>query len=150
MLNMIKTLVIFLILSAMVSCTEIYRRHCYTPSEEQLANVVVGVDTRVSVEETLGVPTAGGVNTGGSYYYISSRWRHYGTKQPKPISRKIVAVQFNASDVVTNISRYGLEDREIVVLSRRVTAGGAENISIISQMLGNFGRFDAENIFGQP
>ena len=112
--------------------------------------MVVGVDTRVSVEETLGVPTVGGVNTGGSYYYISSSWRHYVTKQPKPISREIVAVQFNASDVVKNISRYGLEDGKIVVLSRRVTAGGEENISFIKQMLGNFGRLDAENILGQP
>lgn len=150
MLNKLKTAVMCLILSVTVSCTATFRNHGYTPDDEAMANVVVGVDTRVSVEETLGVPTAGGVNTGGSYYYISSRWRHYGTKQPKPIFREIVAVQFNASDVVTNISRYGLEDGEIVVLSRRVTAGGAENISIISQMLGNFGRFDAENIFGQP
>jgi hypothetical protein len=51
---------------------------------------------------------------------------------------------------VKNISRYGLEDGDIVVLSRRVTAGGGEDISFISQMLGNIGRFDAENIFGQP
>ncbi len=61
-----------------------------------------------------------------------------------------MAVPFNASDVVTHIIRYGLEDREIVVLSRRVTAGGAENIYIIRLMLGTFGRFDAANIFGQP
>jgi|TARA_B110000483_G_C17980377_1_gene459465 outer membrane protein assembly factor BamE (lipoprotein component of BamABCDE complex) len=150
MLNKLKTAVMCLILSVTVSCTATFRNHGYTPDEEAMANVVVGVDTRVSVEETLGAPTAGGLNTGGSYYYISSRWQHYGTKQPKPIFREIVAVQFNASDVVKNISRYGLEDGDIVVLSRRVTAGGGEDISFISQMLGNIGRFDAENIFGQP
>ena len=150
MLNKLKTAVMCLILSVTVSCTATFRNHGYTPDDESLANVVVGVDTRASVEETLGVPTTGGVIAGGSYYYISSRWRYYGIKQPKPISRVIVAVQFSASDVVENISRYGLDDGEMVLLSRRITAGGAEDISFIRQLIGNFGRFDAQDIFGEP
>jgi outer membrane protein assembly factor BamE (lipoprotein component of BamABCDE complex) len=150
MLNMIKTLVIFLILSAMVSCTEIYRRHGYTPSEEQLANVVVGVDTRASVEESLGGPITGGNSTVDSFYYISSRWLHYGLAQPKPTFRQIVAINFDKSDVVNNISRYELADGEVVVLSRRVTAGGAKEISFIKQLMGNIGRIDTEQILQQP
>ena len=146
MLNIIKTLVIFCILTAMVSCTEIYRRHGYTPSEEQLANVVVGVDTRASVKDSLGGPITGGNSTVDSFYYISSRWLHYGLAQPKPTSRQIVAINFDKSDVVNNISRYGLADGEVVVLSRRVTVGGTKEISFIKQLMGNVGRIDAEQI----
>ena len=38
-------------------CSAQYRNHGYVPSEEDLAEVVIGVDTRDSVAETLGAPT---------------------------------------------------------------------------------------------
>ena len=75
---------------------------------------------------------------------------HYGLAQPKPTFRQIVAINFDKSDVVNNISRYGLADGEVVVLSRRVTAGGAKEISFIKQLMGNIGRVDTEQILQQP
>ncbi len=150
MLNMMKTLVTLLILGAMVACTEVYRNHGYVPSDDKLSNVVVGVDTRASVEETLGGPITGGDSKAESFYYISSRWLHYGLSQPKPTSRQIVAINFNSLDVVKNISRYGLSDGQVVVLSRRVTAGGTKEVDFITQLMGNIGRIDAEQILRQP
>ena len=149
MLNKTMTTVVGLCLFAVISCTPVYRNHGYTPSETQLANLVVGVDTRATVEETLGPPTISDAET-GRLYYISSRWRHYGMNPPKPISRNIVAVALDSSEVVANISRYGLEDGEIVALTRRVTDGGTEEISFLRQLLGNIGRFDASDILSEP
>ena len=149
MLNKTKTTVVGLCLFAVISCTPVYRNHGYTPSETQLANLVVGVDTRATVEETLGPPTISDAET-GRLYYISSRWRHYGMNPPKPISRNIVTVALDSSEVVANISRYGLEDGEIVALTRRVTDGGTEEISFLRQLLGNIGRFDASDILSEP
>ena len=149
MLNKTKTTVVGLCLFAVISCTPVYRNHGYTPSETQLANLVVGVDTRATVEETLGPPTISDAET-GRLYYISSRWRHYGMNPPKPISRNIVAVALDSSEVVANISRYGLADGEIVALTRRVTDGGTEEITFLRQLLGNIGRFDASDILSEP
>ena len=149
MLNKTKTTVVGLCLFAVISCTPVYRNHGYTPSETQLASLVVGVDTRATVEETLGPLTISDAET-GRLYYISSRWRHYGMNPPKPISRNIVAVALDSSEVVANISRYGLEDGEIVALTRRVTDGGTEEISFLRQLLGNIGRFDASDILSEP
>jgi outer membrane protein assembly factor BamE (lipoprotein component of BamABCDE complex) len=69
---------------------------------------------------------------------------------PKPISRNIVAVAFGSSEVVTNVSRYSLEDGEIVALTRRVTDGGTEEITFLQQLLGNIGRIDASDLLGEP
>jgi outer membrane protein assembly factor BamE (lipoprotein component of BamABCDE complex) len=149
MLNKTKTTVVGLCLFAVISCTPVYRNHGYTPSETQLANLVVGVDTRATVEETFGPPTISDAET-GRLYYISSRWRHYGMNPPKPISRNIVAVALDSSEVVANISRYCLEDGEIVALTRRVTDGGTEEITFLRQLLGNIGRFDASDILSEP
>ena len=149
MLNKTNTILVGFCLFAAISCTSVYRNHGYTPSETQLANLVVGVDTRATVEETLGPPTISDAET-GRLYYISSRWRHYGMNPPKPISRNIVAVALDSSEVVANISRYGLEDGEIVALTRRVTDGGTEEITFLRQLLGNIGRFDASDILSEP
>ena len=61
MFNKIKNVILFLTLSTAFSCTNIYRNHGYVPSDGVLANIVIGIDTRASVEDTLGMPTTGGV-----------------------------------------------------------------------------------------
>ena len=150
MVNKIKNAILCLTLSTVFSCTTIYRNHGYAPSNELLASIVVGIDTRASVEDTLGIATIGGVPEGNSMYFISSRWSHYGLKPPEPISRQIVAIKFDESDILINVSRYELSDSKLVVLSRRVTGGGASEISFIRQLMGNFGRLDVRDILSEP
>lgn len=123
-------------------CSAQYRNHGYVPSEEDLSEVVVGVDTRDSVAETLGAPTAGGVLEDGGFYYVRSRVRTIGPSRPTEISRELVAVTFDTTGTVANVERYGLEDGRVVVLSRRVTDNGLGNISFIRQLLGNLGNID--------
>lgn len=123
-------------------CSAQYRNHGYVPSEEDLSEVVVGVDTRDSVAETLGAPTAGGVLEDGGFYYVRSRVRTIGPSRPTEISRELVAVTFDSTGIVANVERYGLEDGRVVVLSRRVTDNGLGNISFIRQLLGNLGNID--------
>jgi outer membrane protein assembly factor BamE (lipoprotein component of BamABCDE complex) len=97
MRNKSKMTVVGFCLITAIACTPVFRNHGYTPIDSQLANLVVGVDTRTTAEETLGPPTISDAET-GRLYYISSRWRHYGMKPPKPISRNIVAVALDSSE----------------------------------------------------
>ncbi|MCH2250866.1 MAG: outer membrane protein assembly factor BamE [Cognatishimia sp.] len=127
-------------------CTAQYRNHGYVPSEEELTEVVIGVDTRESVAETLGAPTAGGVLEEGGFYYVRSRVRTFGPRRPQEVSRELVAVTFDNSGTVANVERFGLEDGQVVTLSRRVTDNGLGNISFIRQLLGNLGSFDPNGL----
>ena len=129
-------------LVAVTACTTIYRNHGYTPSEDELASLVVGVDTRDSVIETVGRPSAGGVLNEAGLYYVSSKYRHYAYQKPRAVDRLLVAVTFDDQNVVQNIERFTLEDGQVVPLSRRVTEGNIQGISFIRQLLGNFGNFD--------
>ena len=150
MLNKNKIAMLCLLLCILGACTTVYRNHGYAPSDETLTKILIGIDTRSSVIETLGTPNTSGLGEGNSVYFISSRWGHYGITTPKPISREIVAIKFDASDVVENVSRYQLANGKVVVLSRRVTAGGATEVSFIRQLMGNFGRLDTRDILGAP
>jgi outer membrane protein assembly factor BamE (lipoprotein component of BamABCDE complex) len=135
-MRMVVALACAAVLSA---CVAQYRNHGYLPSDSELSDVIVGVDTRDTVAETIGVPGTSGVLDQGNYYYVGSRVRHYGAFPPEIVEREIVAVEFDADGVVRNITRYGLEDGRVVALTRRVTVTGDGDIGFIRQLFGNIG-----------
>lgn len=128
------------------ACTSIYRDHGYVPTDEELSEVTVGVDTRDSVAETIGVPTASGVLNDGGYYYVTSRFRHYGARQPEVVERQLVAISFTQSGVVENIERYSLQDGRVIALNRRVTDSNVSNKTFLRQLLGNLGNFNPSDV----
>ncbi|WP_420863339.1 outer membrane protein assembly factor BamE [Algirhabdus cladophorae] len=136
-------------LIAVASCTTIYRNHGYTPSEDELAELIVGVDTRDSVIDVLGRPSSGGVLNDTGAYYVSSRFRHFAYQEPRAVERLLVAVTFDEVGVVENIERFTLEDGNVVPLSRRVTDTNIRGVTFIRQLLGNFGNLDAGNFLGR-
>ena len=136
-----KRLLVGAIVLSLGACTSIYRNHGYVPTDEELAEIVVGIDTRDSVSETVGPPSSSGVLNESGYYYVSSRVRHFGIRAPKVVERELVAISFNQSGVVQNIERFGLEDGRVVPLNRRVTSSSVADKTFLRQLLGNLGRF---------
>lgn len=126
---------------ALSGCASIYQKHGYVPTEEQLAEVVVGIDTKDSVAETIGIPSASGVLNEGGYYYVSTLMRTRGVGSKKPVSRTLVAVSFDSRDVVSGIERYSLEDGRTIPLERRVTSSSVEDKTFMRQLLGSLGNF---------
>lgn len=130
----------------LAACAPVYRNHGFIPAPEDLSQVVVGQTTVDELQGLIGRPSAQGLLTGSGWYYVGSRWRHYGPMEPREVSREVVAVSFAPSGVVTNVERFGLERGRIVTLSRRVTEGSVTEISLIGQLLGNLGNFQAADI----
>lgn len=135
---------------ALSACTPIYRNHGYAPDEMALSEVLVGIDTRDTVADVVGQPTAGGVLQDGGFYYVESRFRHFGPLAPEEIDRQVVAITFDETGVVRNIERFGLERGQVVTLSRRVTDDNVADTTFIRQLMGNLGRFDAGDFLGEP
>jgi len=136
-------------LCAVTACTPIFRNHGYVPTDDQMSVVSVGVDTRESVQAAIGTPTAGGVLNNQGFYYVTSRFRHNGFLQPEEISREVLAISFDGRGVVSNIERFGLEDGQVVTLSRRVTDDNLPDTTFLRQLFGNIGNFDAGALFGE-
>lgn len=144
----IRRLGLVLGLLAVGACAPMYRNHGFAPSEAELAAVQVGVDTRESVAETIGPPTAGGVLDGTGFYYVESRFRTIGPLRPQEIDREVVAITFDGRGVVRNVERFGLEDGIVVALNRRVTDDKTRDTTFIRQLLGNIGRVNAGDMLG--
>lgn len=129
-------------LLAVTACAPTFRNHGYIPPQEELDEIVIGLDTRASVEDVIGTPSSAGVRNQDGFFYVRSRVRTFGPRRPREVERQVVAISFDESDVVQNIERFGLEDGRVVALERRVTDNGIQNLGFLRQLLGNIGNFD--------
>ena len=147
-LRRLQLAVAILALSGTVACTAQFRNHGYIPPEEDLSQIVVGIDTRDTVADIVGEPSAAGVLNQSGYYYVKSRVRSYAAQRPQVIEREILAISFDEAGVVTNIERFGLEDGQVVPLSRRVTTSNTASIGFIRKLFRNLGNFNAGDLLG--
>ena len=136
------------VLMMAVGCTTLYQNHGYIPSDEQLAEVQVGVDTRDTVVNLIGPPSAGSVTDGDGYFYVQSRFRLLGPLKAKEIAREIVAIRFDDMGLVSNVEKFGLDNGNVVNLSRRVTEDLVRDTTFLRQLFGSIGRFNAGDFLG--
>jgi len=148
-IGQIKSGAFGVVVLAVAGCSATFENHGYAPTETDLAEVIVGVDTRDSVGQSIGRPTSVGMLEGGNWYYSQSRWRHFAFKAPEIIDRQVVAITYTDAGVVENIERFSLEDGRVVPLSRRVTNSNVKGISFIRQLLGNIGNLTADQLFSE-
>ncbi len=131
----------------LAACSPLMSYHGYAPTDDDLAQIQIGQDTRESVAQKIGQPGIGGVIEGSGWFYVQSDWRQRGWRAPEEVDRQVVAISFDARDRVSNVERFGLADGEVVALSRRVTAAGPRP-SVLSQVLSVFGQFSAATLGG--
>jgi outer membrane protein assembly factor BamE (lipoprotein component of BamABCDE complex) len=136
------------ILCLLTACATIVRNHGYVPDETELALIEVGVDTRDTVAQKIGRPSAQGLLNDVGWFYIQSRFEHFGPREPKEVERQVVAITFSEGGTVDNIGRFGLEDGRVVEISRRVTETNIKGIGFIRQLFSNFGRIRAGDLLG--
>lgn len=132
-------IVVAVALVALVACTPVYRNSGYIPSDEELAQVTVGEDTRETVGVKVGRPSAAGLLNDIGWYYVQSRFKQRGLLPPLEEDRQVVAITFTEEGIVENIERFGLEQGRVVPLSRRVTDTNVKGAGLIAQLFRNIG-----------
>ena len=130
----------------LAACSNQDRKHGYVPSDEDLSQIVVGVDTKETVGSVVGRPTTSGILSDGGWFYVASKFRAYGWRETKEIEREVVSISFNADDTVQNIERFGLENGKVIAISRRVTDSNIKGVTFLRQLFGSIGNFTAEQL----
>jgi outer membrane protein assembly factor BamE (lipoprotein component of BamABCDE complex) len=134
------------LVASVAACSPVFRNHGYVPTEQELALIEVGTDTRETVGQKIGRPTTSGLLNDVGWFYVQSRYKHFGPRAPQEVERQVLAVTFSESGTVENVARYGLEDGKVVQISRRVTETNVKGLSFIQQILGSFGRLQAGDL----
>lgn len=137
----IKFAIIAGLVLSVSACATRYRNHGYVPTAEELASITLGVDTRDTVVETIGPPSASGLLDDGGYIYVRSRIKHFGPRRPEVVDRQIVAIGFDSKGIARNIEQFSLQDGKLVPLKRRITDNGIESGGLLRQLAGNIGNF---------
>lgn len=132
-----KGMAVLSALSFLASCAPIFSYHGFVPTEQDLEEIEVGVDTRTTVASIIGKPGTAGLLEESGWYYVRSEFEHAPVRGPQEIDREVVAISFDDEGVVSNIERFGLERGEVVALNRRVTDSNIEGVSFLGQLFGS-------------
>lgn len=133
-------------LFVLAACATIVDRHGYAPTDAQLEAIVVGVDNKQSVADSVGQPSVAGILSTSGWYYVESSFETFGPFDKREVDRQVVAISFDRNGVVSNIERFGMEQGNVVVLSRRVTDSNIQGVSFLRQLLGNVGNFAVDRL----
>jgi len=139
-------LALVLVMATLAACGGQYRNHGYMPVAEDVDALIVGVDTRDSIIEVMGVPTTGGVLTEEAMYYVRSRVHHKGYVKPNEIQRDVLVLSFDKNQILRNVERFGIEKGKLIRLEHRVTEAPGGDRSVLQQIIGSIGGFNPNSI----
>jgi outer membrane protein assembly factor BamE (lipoprotein component of BamABCDE complex) len=111
-------------------------------NEDQLKELVPGVQGRADVQALLGSPTARGTFDDSNWYYISSTSRARPMQQESISNQRVVVVEFDDAGKLKLVRELG-EDagRSVRIVSRETPVPGNER-SLLQSLFGNVGRFN--------
>ena len=121
------------------ACSAITREHGFVPFDDDLANVLVGADTKLTVEEIVGRPSDTGLVDDSSWYYVASTVRTFAFLEPEVVARRVVVFDFDNNDVLQNIAEFGIEDGQVIDLQTRITPTDRRRLSLLQRLFGNIG-----------
>ncbi len=137
------------LIGATTACTQLDRFHGFIPPAEEIDTLQVGASSKDEVIALFGTPIADRGLQNNTIYYAASQFRYFGPFAPEEVNREVLAIDFDANNRLRNVSRYTLEDGRVVVLDRRVTEDGINDVTFLSQLLGSLGRIDAGQLLGE-
>lgn len=116
--------------------------HGYVPDQALPTDVEPSIDTRSTVLARLGSPSTTSVFDDSLWVYMSSTRENKAFYYPKVVAREIVAIQFDANDVVSDVLTYDLDDGRVIAYNSRVTPTRGRELSILEQLFGSIGNMN--------
>jgi outer membrane protein assembly factor BamE (lipoprotein component of BamABCDE complex) len=115
---------------------------------ELLAQLVPGTSTRNDVASLIGTPTTRSTFDDNTWIYVSEVTKPLIASTQDLRDQNVVVLTFDQKGVLRGIAKRGAEDAKQVELVSRKTPSPGNDTSILTQLLGNVGRFSANPIGG--
>jgi len=108
----------------------------------RMSEITPGVSSRTNVLKSLGSPTTKAPFDDNVWYYIGQKTEQKGIFDPKVVEEKIVVVSFDEAGIVQVMEEVDAERLDIPRVRRKTETGGNE-VTVLEQLLGNVGKFNA-------
>jgi outer membrane protein assembly factor BamE (lipoprotein component of BamABCDE complex) len=112
------------------------------PDPEKVLAINPGIDTRQQVAQLLGTPSTTSTFDPNTWYYISKRTHQFAFFDPDIIDQEVLVVKFDDAGAVRDMYIYGVEDGVVIEPTERTTPTFGQELTILQQLIGNFGRFN--------
>ncbi len=123
------------------ACTPTTSYQGFQAVEAKPADVKVGVDTKSSVMERLGSPSAVAALEPNTWFYITQISDAVAFRQPVVRRRDIVAINFNKADEkVLAVNTFTLKDGHVISYNHHATPTRGRELSVLEQILGTIGQ----------
>jgi outer membrane protein assembly factor BamE (lipoprotein component of BamABCDE complex) len=109
-------------------------------TEDQLKEIVPGVQTRQDVQALLGSPTQTSTFTDQTWFYISSRTRQRPGRALAVTDQETVVINFDGRGVVRDVRRVGEDEAQAVEMVARETPTPGNERTLLQALFGNVGR----------
>ena len=122
-------------------CAPIRETNGYQAVEHKPADTKVGVDTKSTVLDALGSPSAVSTFDPNVWFYMSQRTNQMSFHALRVTRRNVIQITFDKdSEKVTDVKAYTLKDGKVIAYNTRETPTRGRELSVIEQLLGNVGR----------
>jgi outer membrane protein assembly factor BamE (lipoprotein component of BamABCDE complex) len=109
MKNFLKIFLLFVMISPLTSCVSRLEKHGYMFDMSDYQMVQDGVTSKERVSKLMGSPTlVASFDDDEVWIYYAEDVNHFLFFKPKIVERKILALRFNKSDVVSELRNIGL------------------------------------------
>src|SRR3712207_6831584 len=103
------------------ACAPINSTHGFQALDVKPTDLKVGEDTKSTVLERLGSPSAQSTFDANTWYYVNQSVERVAFYRPRVTQREVVAVNFDPTEKVTAVNRYTLENGRVIAFNGRKT-----------------------------
>lgn len=122
-------------------CTPLTSYSGFQAIEAKPADMKVGEDSKSTVREKLGSPSAVSTFDNDAWYYISQTTDRVAFYKPRVIKRDVVAIKFSTADEkVASVDTFTLKDGKVIAYNGRETPTRGREMTVLEQLLGTVGR----------
>ncbi|HVM99130.1 MAG TPA: outer membrane protein assembly factor BamE [Caulobacteraceae bacterium] len=127
-------------LAALGACSPVISHQGFQVVDVRPADVKVGGDTRSTVLEKLGSPTATSTFDKDVWFYMSQYRTQTSFYNPKVIKRDIVAISFDHdTEQVKSVDTFTLQDGRVIAYNTHETPTRGREMTILEQLVGSIG-----------
>ncbi|HYF22936.1 MAG TPA: outer membrane protein assembly factor BamE [Caulobacteraceae bacterium] len=136
-----KALILSAAAAVLTACAPTVARHGYQAVDAEPSELKVGEDTKSTVLEKLGSPSATSTFEPNVWYYVSQTSERYTYHRAKVSQRDVTVVTFDpASEQVTEVKTLDMQAGRQLAYNERETPTRGRELTILEQLLGNVGR----------
>lgn len=121
-------------------CARIRDHKGYVADQVLIDSVQPGIDTRDSVEKTLGKPSFTSQFDQSTWYYLSRETRQLAFSTPKPVKQTALAIHFDRQGNVVSVENAGMTKIASISPDGDKTPTLGRNRGFFQELFGNIGR----------